>query len=68
MAIGRIIPTDSTESDRYSRRWRGVVDKSVPKPRNAAALMLGYCVKQSGTAHTTHGFFGRGNQLLRLLQ
>lgn len=30
--------------------------------------MLGFYVKQANTTHTTHGFFGRGNQLLRLLK
>ena len=29
--------------------------------------MLGFYVKQSDTTHTTHGFFGRGNQTTRLL-
>ncbi|MHC1765877.1 MAG: hypothetical protein AB9869_16525 [Verrucomicrobiia bacterium] len=28
---------------------------------------LGYYVKSSDITHTTHGFFGRGNQVLRLL-
>ncbi len=30
--------------------------------------MLGYYVKLSDKTLTTHGFFGRGNQLLRLLE
>jgi len=29
--------------------------------------MLGFYVKQSDTTHGTHGFFGRGNQVMRLL-
>ncbi len=29
--------------------------------------MLGYYVKSSDTTHTTHGYFGRGNQVMRLL-
>jgi hypothetical protein len=29
--------------------------------------MVGFYVKHSDTTHTTHGFFGRGNQLLRML-
>jgi hypothetical protein len=29
--------------------------------------MLGFYFKANDTTHTTHGFFGRGNQLLRLL-
>jgi hypothetical protein len=29
--------------------------------------MLGFYVKQSDITHTTCGFYGRGNQLLRLL-
>ena len=28
---------------------------------------LGYYVKSSDTTHTTHSFFGRGNQVMRLL-
>ncbi len=30
--------------------------------------MLGWWDKKTDTTHTTHGFFGRGNQLLRLLR
>jgi len=30
--------------------------------------MLGFFAKQSDTTHTTHGFFGRGNQVMRLLK
>jgi hypothetical protein len=30
--------------------------------------LLGYYLKSSDTTHTTHGFFGRGNQLFRLLK
>ena len=30
--------------------------------------MLGYYAKASDTTHTTHGYFGRGNQLLRMLR
>jgi hypothetical protein len=30
--------------------------------------MLGYYVKNADTTHTTHGFLGRGNQLLRLVR
>jgi hypothetical protein len=33
-----------------------------------AGRMLGYYVKTSDTTHTLHGFFGRGNQVLRLLR
>lgn len=29
--------------------------------------LLGFYVKQSDTTHTTCGFFGKGNQVLRLL-
>jgi hypothetical protein len=29
---------------------------------------LGCYQKQSDTTHTNHGFFGRGNQVLRLLK
>jgi hypothetical protein len=30
--------------------------------------MLGFYVKTSDTTHTTQGFFGHGNQLLRLIK
>ena len=30
--------------------------------------LLGFYVKQTDTTHTTHGYFGRGNQLMRLLK
>ena len=30
--------------------------------------MLGYYFKAADTTHTTHGFFGRGNQVMRLLR
>jgi hypothetical protein len=30
--------------------------------------VLGFYVKQTDVTHTTHGFLGRGNQLLRLLR
>ncbi len=29
--------------------------------------MLGFYLKSNNTSHTTHGFFGRGNQVVRLL-
>ena len=34
---------------------------------NRNGRMLGFYLKHSDTTHTTHGFFGRGNQLVRLL-
>lgn len=30
--------------------------------------LLGYYLKSNETTHTTHGFFGRGNQVVRLLK
>jgi purine nucleoside permease len=30
--------------------------------------MLGFYVKQTEKTHTTHGYFGSGNQLLRMLK
>ncbi|MSU61262.1 MAG: hypothetical protein EXS31_02515 [Pedosphaera sp.] len=30
--------------------------------------MLGFYLKGSDATHTTHGFFGRGNQVMRLLK
>lgn len=29
--------------------------------------MLGFYIKHADTTHTTHDFFGRGNQVVRLL-
>lgn len=44
-----------------------VEDASQVRVFDRTGRLLGFYVKQSDTTHTTCGFFGRGNQVLRLL-
>jgi hypothetical protein len=44
-----------------------VEDSTQIRVFDRTGRMLGYYLKSSDTTHTTHGFFGRGNQAVRLL-
>jgi hypothetical protein len=44
-----------------------VEDSNTIRIYDRTGRFLGYYLKTNDTTHTTHGFFGRGNQLLRLL-
>ena len=44
-----------------------VEDSNQIRLYDRTGRFLGYYLKSSDTTHTTHGFFGRGNQVIRLL-
>jgi hypothetical protein len=45
-----------------------VEDSNQIRVYDRTGRSLGYYLKSSDTTHTTHGFFGRGNQVVRLLR
>ena len=55
--------------DRANRLIGWTVEDSIQiRVFDRTGRMFGYYLKSTDTTHTTHGLFGRGNQVVRLLK